>query len=90
MSSRQDLPSKLEEIRNAPQEERAQLDARAREGETVVPAGTGGGSLGAQENLAKGRLKGGLSTMEKSGEERAAEEGIPVDIENKSKTRQRG
>lgn len=36
------------------QEERSQLDARARQGETVVPGGTGGKSLEAQEHLAQG------------------------------------
>lgn len=33
---------------------RAELDARARQGETVIPGGTGGKSLEAQEHLAKG------------------------------------
>lgn len=36
------------------QEDRSQLDARARQGETVVPGGTGGKSLEAQEHLAQG------------------------------------
>ncbi|KAK4342724.1 hypothetical protein RND71_038540 [Anisodus tanguticus] len=36
------------------QEERSHLDARARQGETVVPGGTGGKSLEAQEHLAQG------------------------------------
>ena len=36
------------------EQERAELDARARQGETVVPDGTGGKSLKAQEHLAKG------------------------------------
>lgn len=35
-------------------QERAELDARARQGETVVPGGTGGKSLEAQEHLAEG------------------------------------
>lgn len=34
--------------------DRAELDARARQGETVVPGGTGGRSLEAQEHLAEG------------------------------------
>ncbi|KAL3521234.1 hypothetical protein ACH5RR_019383 [Cinchona calisaya] len=88
------------------EQERAQLDARARQGETVVPGGTGGKSLEAQEHLAEGRSrggqtrkeqlgtegyqemgrKGGLSTVDKSGEERAAEEGIPID-ESKFRTK---
>lgn len=33
---------------------RAELDRRAREGEVVVPGGTGGHSLEAQEHLAEG------------------------------------
>ena len=36
------------------QQERSQLDRKAREGETVVPGGTGGTNLQAQENLAEG------------------------------------
>lgn len=38
------------------EQERAELDARARQGETVVPGGTGGKSLEAQEHLAEGIL----------------------------------
>lgn len=40
----------------ASQQERADLDERARRGETVVPGGTGGKSLEAQEHLAEGPL----------------------------------
>ena len=36
------------------QESREELDRMAREGETVVPGGTGGKSLEAQEHLAEG------------------------------------
>lgn len=36
------------------QESRQELDRMAREGETVVPGGTGGKSLEAQEHLAEG------------------------------------
>ncbi|KAK9124541.1 hypothetical protein Sjap_014143 [Stephania japonica] len=87
------------------EQERAELDRRARQGETVVPGGTGGKSLEAQEHLAEGRSrggqtrkeqlgtegyqemgrKGGLSTMDQSGEERAAQEGVDID-ESKIKT----
>ncbi|KAF3779899.1 Em protein H5 [Nymphaea thermarum] len=83
----------------ASQQERSELDERARRGETVVPGGTGGKSLEAQEHLAEGRSrggqtrkeqlgtegyqemgrKGGLSTMDESGGERAAREGIDID-----------
>lgn len=35
-------------------QEREELDRRARQGETVVPGGTGGKSLEAQEHLAEG------------------------------------
>ncbi|KAI3470897.1 hypothetical protein Pfo_027560 [Paulownia fortunei] len=85
--------------------ERAELDARAKQGETVVPGGTGGKSLEAQEHLAEGRSrggqtrreqlgtegyqemgrKGGLSTGDKSGGERAEEEGVEID-ESKFRT----
>ncbi|XVE99790.1 hypothetical protein REPUB_Repub03eG0231300 [Reevesia pubescens] len=90
-------------------QQKEEPDRKARDGETVVPGGTGGKSLEAQEHLAEGRSrggqtrkeqigtegyqemggKGGLSTNDKSGGERAVEEGIPID-ENKFKTRQRG
>ncbi|KAM5556706.1 hypothetical protein ABKV19_024207 [Rosa sericea] len=88
------------------QQERSDLDERARRGETVIPGGTGGKSLEAQEHLAEGRSKGGqtrkeqighegyqemgrkggLSTGDESGGERAAREGIPID-ESKYKTK---
>ncbi|KAJ3696024.1 hypothetical protein LUZ60_001401 [Juncus effusus] len=88
------------------QESREELDRRAKEGETVVPGGTRGKSLEAQERLAEGRQKGGetrrdqmgeegykemgkkggLSTKEESGGERAAREGIQID-ESKFRTK---
>ncbi|KAF5752582.1 Em-like protein GEA6 [Tripterygium wilfordii] len=91
---------------SADQPNRAELDARARRGETVVPGGTGGRSLEAQEHLAAGRSrggktrreqlgtegyqemgrKGGLSTTDESGGERAGKEGISID-ESKFRTR---
>ncbi|XP_047150377.1 protein SLE2 [Vigna umbellata] len=87
------------------QQNKQELDERARQGETVVPGGTGGKSVEAQQHLAEGRSKGGqtrkeqlgtegyqemgrkggLSTMDKSGEERAREEGIEID-ESKFRT----
>ncbi|RDX85559.1 Protein SLE3, partial [Mucuna pruriens] len=87
------------------QQNKQDLDDRARHGETVVPGGTGGKSLEAQQHLAEGRSrggqtrkeqlgtegyqemgrKGGLSSMDKSGEERANEEGIDID-ESKFRT----
>ncbi|KAL3732393.1 em protein H5 [Eucalyptus grandis] len=87
-------------------QDRQELDRRAQQGETVVPGGTGGKSLEAQEHLAEGRQKGGetrkqqlgqegyqemgrkggLSTTDESGGERAAREGIPID-ESKFRTR---
>ncbi|XP_059317934.1 em protein H5-like [Lycium ferocissimum] len=51
------------------QQERAELDRKAREGETVVPGGTGGKSLEAQEHLAEGRRRGGQTRKEQIGEE---------------------
>ncbi|XP_060674414.1 late embryogenesis abundant protein EMB564-like [Ziziphus jujuba] len=71
----------------ASKQERKELDQRAREGETVVKGGTGGKSLEAQEHLAEGRKKGGLSTMDKSGKERAAEEGFRLDESMYNKTK---
>lgn len=38
------------------EQEKRELDAKARQGETVVPGGTGGKSLEAQEHLAEGNL----------------------------------
>ncbi|XP_078445280.1 protein EMB-1-like [Wolffia australiana] len=87
------------------EQERSQLDARAKQGETVVPGGTGGKSLEAQEHLAEGRSrggqtrreqlgtegyqemgrKGGLSTTEQTGGERAEQEGVNID-ESKYRT----
>ncbi|KVI09944.1 late embryogenesis abundant protein EMB564-like [Cynara cardunculus var. scolymus] len=81
------------------EEEKRELDQRAAQGETVIPGGTRGKSLEAQERLAEGRSrggqtrkdqlgtegyqemgkKGGLSTTDRSGGERAADEGIPID-----------
>ena len=44
------------------QENRAELEAKARQGQTVVPGGTGGGSLEAQEHLAEGWFSSGISS----------------------------
>ncbi|KAL1359933.1 hypothetical protein HN51_005263 [Arachis hypogaea] len=76
------------------QKKREELDKRAKQGETVVPGGIGGKSLETQEHLAEGGQtrkeqigiagyqkmgrKGGHSTMDKSGEKYAAEEGIDI------------
>ncbi|XP_047044723.1 em protein CS41-like isoform X1 [Lolium rigidum] len=103
------------------QQERSELDSMAREGQTVVPGGTGGKSVEAQEKLAEGTVyihtycmqiyyrrrsrggqtrkeqlgeegysemgrKGGLSTNDESGGERAAREGVDID-ESKFKTK---
>ncbi|EOY07150.1 hypothetical protein QUC31_011507 [Theobroma cacao] len=53
----------------ASQQDREELDARARLGETVVPGGTGGKSLAAQEHLAEGRSRGGQTRKEQLGRE---------------------
>ncbi|KAK2635758.1 hypothetical protein Ddye_030550 [Dipteronia dyeriana] len=50
-------------------QQRAELDAKARKGETVVPGGTGGRSLEAQEHLAQGRNRGGQMRKEQLGTE---------------------
>ncbi|KAL5734363.1 hypothetical protein ACOSP7_032224 [Xanthoceras sorbifolium] len=95
-----------EEEKMSSNQERAELEARAKQGETVIPGGTGGKSLEAQEHLAEGRSrggqtrkeqlgtegyqemgrKGGHSTGDQSGGERAAEEGVNID-ESKFRTR---
>ncbi|KAL5720994.1 Protein sle1 [Ranunculus cassubicifolius] len=49
--------------------EREELDEKARQGETVVPGGTGGKSLEAQEHLAEGRSRGGQTRKEQLGSE---------------------
>ncbi|GAB4836070.1 hypothetical protein Ancab_000987, partial [Ancistrocladus abbreviatus] len=51
------------------EQERRELDERARQGETVVPGGTGGKSLEAQEHLAEGRSLGGQTREEQLGTE---------------------
>ncbi|XWS56747.1 hypothetical protein CRYUN_Cryun09bG0112100 [Craigia yunnanensis] len=50
-------------------QEREELDRRARQGETVVPGGTGGKSVEAQEHLAEGRRRGGQTRKEQIGTE---------------------
>lgn len=50
------MVDKREKIMASGQEKRSELDARAKQGETVVPGGTGGKSLEAQEHLAEGNL----------------------------------
>lgn len=53
----------------AAEQDRAKLDERARQGETVVPGGTGGKSLEAQEHLAEGRSRGGQTRRDQLGTE---------------------
>lgn len=57
MASRQQQPKKEE------------LDEKAKQGETVVPGGTGGKSLEAQQHLAEGRSRGGQTRKEQLGTE---------------------
>ncbi|XP_066368413.1 late embryogenesis abundant protein EMB564 [Miscanthus floridulus] len=57
------------------QESRKELDRKVREGETVVPGGTGGKSVEAQEHLAEGRSRGGQTRKEQLGHERYSEMG---------------
>ncbi|RZC78049.1 hypothetical protein C5167_002243 [Papaver somniferum] len=57
MASGQQQPSKSE------------LDEKARQGETVVPSGTGGKTVEAQQNLAQGRSRGGQTRKEQLGSE---------------------
>ncbi|KAJ3669023.1 hypothetical protein LUZ60_010973 [Juncus effusus] len=51
------------------QQQRAKMDEKAKQGETVVPGGTGGKSLEAQEHLAEGRSRGGQMRKEQLGTE---------------------
>ncbi|KAL9226696.1 hypothetical protein vseg_002479 [Gypsophila vaccaria] len=51
------------------EQERKQLDEKARRGETVVPGGTGGKSLEAQQHLAEGRSKGRQTRKDQLGSE---------------------
>ncbi|XP_031285896.1 em protein H5-like isoform X2 [Pistacia vera] len=57
----------------ASEQERKELDATAKQGETVVPGGTGGRSLEAQEHLAEGYQelghRGGETRREQIGTE---------------------
>ncbi|KAL4338186.1 hypothetical protein DS421_12g375370 [Arachis hypogaea] len=53
----------------ASKQQKQELDERAKQGETVVPGGTGGKSLEAQEHLAEGRSKGGQTRREQLGTE---------------------
>ncbi|WVZ72376.1 hypothetical protein U9M48_020845 [Paspalum notatum var. saurae] len=63
-------------------EVRAELDRRVREeGATAIKGGAGGTSLEAQERLAEGRKKGGLSRTAESGNDRAESEGAAVRVE---------
>ncbi|XP_010253790.1 PREDICTED: protein EMB-1-like [Nelumbo nucifera] len=68
---REDFLSEGKKIvrRMASGQQRTELDARARQGETVVPGGTGGKSLEAQEHLAEGRSRGGQSRKDQLGTE---------------------
>lgn len=56
VSHHDEIEKEIERIQNLPAEEKAKLDERARNKETVVPGGTGGKSLEAQINLARGKV----------------------------------
>ncbi|GKD88867.1 Em-like protein GEA6 [Tanacetum coccineum] len=53
----------------ASEQQRKELDDRARKGETVVPGGTGGKSYEAQQHLAQGRSRGGQTRRDQLGTE---------------------
>lgn len=50
-----DIEAEIERIKKLPEAEKKKLDERARNGEVVVPGGTGGKSLEAQLHLAEGK-----------------------------------
>jgi hypothetical protein len=56
LSHHDEIEKEIERIQNLPAEEKAKLDERARNKETVVPGGTGGKSLEAQIILARGKV----------------------------------
>ncbi|KAJ0729807.1 10 kDa late embryogenesis abundant protein [Helianthus annuus] len=58
-----------QQTRKIPEQEKKDLDQRAAKGETVVPGGTRGKSLEAQERLAEGRSKGGQTRKDQLGTE---------------------
>lgn len=62
-----DIQAEVDRIRSLPGEEKKKLDERVKQGETVVPGGTGGKSLEAQLNLAEGErgLCMGVSSLRK-------------------------
>ncbi|XP_072984432.1 em protein H5-like [Typha latifolia] len=68
------------------EQERAELDRRAKEGETVVPGGTGGKSLEAQEHLAEGRSRGGQARKEQIGTEGYEEMGLKGGLSTKEES----
>ncbi|KAL2901555.1 Protein SLE2 [Bienertia sinuspersici] len=51
------------------QQNKKDLEEKAKHGETVVPGGTGGKSVEAQQHLAEGRSKGGQTRKEQLGTE---------------------
>ncbi|KAI9153362.1 hypothetical protein LWI28_010139 [Acer negundo] len=64
-----ELDSKERQRQEVDAKERQELDAKAKHGETVVPGGTGGMSLEAQEHLADGRSRGGQTRKDQLGHE---------------------
>ncbi|CAH8388606.1 unnamed protein product [Eruca vesicaria subsp. sativa] len=68
------------------QQSREELDEKARQGETVVPGGTGGKSVEAQEHLAEGRSKGGQTRKEQLGTEGYEEMGRKGGLSTKDKS----
>ncbi|KAI3809151.1 hypothetical protein L1987_25121 [Smallanthus sonchifolius] len=63
------MASQQQQQRKISEEEKKNLDQRAAQGETVVPSGTRGKTLEAQEHLAEGRSKGGQTRREQLGTE---------------------
>ncbi|KAL2634959.1 hypothetical protein R1flu_006438 [Riccia fluitans] len=69
LPKQQQASNNKQDIKMSSEQERKELDARAKEGEEVVKGGRGGKTLEAQEHLAEGRSKGGQTRASQLGKE---------------------
>ncbi|XLU54725.1 protein SLE1-like [Arachis ipaensis] len=68
-SGREHAAEKCININESKQKKHEEFDERAKQGETVVPDGTSGKNLEAQEHLAEGRSRGGQTRKKQLGSE---------------------